>query len=80
MTFFLDGVDRIGAPPTWFAVRTGGFDVLVGDAAASHGTEAGVVVMEVNDNPNLEHGIEDAVGKDEVWIRILKWFIARLEQ
>jgi glutathione synthase/RimK-type ligase-like ATP-grasp enzyme len=34
--------------------------------------------MEVNDNPNLEHGIEDAVTKDEVWVRILKWFIERL--
>jgi glutathione synthase/RimK-type ligase-like ATP-grasp enzyme len=43
-------------------------------------TESGIVVMEVNDNPNLEHGIEDAVGKDEVWIKILKWFIARMEQ
>jgi len=43
-------------------------------------TPNGIVVMEVNDNPNIEHGIEDAVGKDEVWIRILKWFIERLEQ
>jgi glutathione synthase/RimK-type ligase-like ATP-grasp enzyme len=43
-------------------------------------TTDGIVVMEVNDNPNIEHGIEDAVGKDEVWIRILKWFIERLEQ
>ena len=43
-------------------------------------TESGIVVMEVNDNPNLEHGIEDAVGKDEVWTKILKWFIERFEQ
>ena len=43
-------------------------------------TANGIVVMEVNDNPNLEHGIEDAVGKDEVWVRILKWFIDRLDQ
>jgi glutathione synthase/RimK-type ligase-like ATP-grasp enzyme len=43
--------------------------------------EAGeaVVVIEVNDNPNLEHGVEDQVGKDEVWGRILQWFIKRLE-
>src|SRR5467141_2853368 len=33
-------------------------------------TPDGLVVMEVNDNPNIEHGIEDAVGKDEVWIRV----------
>jgi glutathione synthase/RimK-type ligase-like ATP-grasp enzyme len=43
-------------------------------------TDDGIVVMEVNDNPNLEHGIEDAVGKDEVWIRLLKWYIERFEQ
>jgi glutathione synthase/RimK-type ligase-like ATP-grasp enzyme len=43
-------------------------------------TEHGIVVMEVNDNPSLEHGIEDAVGKDEVWIRLLRWFIDRFEQ
>ncbi|MGE3998114.1 MAG: RimK family alpha-L-glutamate ligase, partial [Variibacter sp.] len=39
-----------------------------------------VVVMEVNDNPNLEHGIEDAVTKDEVWVKVLQWFINRFEQ
>ena len=26
-----------------------------------------VVVIEVNDNPNLEHGIEDQADKDAVW-------------
>ena len=43
-------------------------------------TEQGFIVMEVNDNPNLEHGIEDVVGRDEVWVRLLKWFIDRFEQ
>jgi glutathione synthase/RimK-type ligase-like ATP-grasp enzyme len=43
-------------------------------------TDAGIFVMEVNDNPNLDHGVEDAVGKDEVWTRLLKWFIERFEQ
>jgi glutathione synthase/RimK-type ligase-like ATP-grasp enzyme len=43
-------------------------------------TPTGIVVMEVNDNPNVEHGVEDTVGKDEVWTRILKWFIERFEQ
>ncbi len=43
-------------------------------------TDSGIVVMEVNDNPNLEHGIEDTVGKDEIWIRLLKWFTDRFEQ
>jgi glutathione synthase/RimK-type ligase-like ATP-grasp enzyme len=43
-------------------------------------TANGIVVMEVNDNPNLEHGIEDTVGKDEIWMRLLRWFIERFEQ
>ena len=43
-------------------------------------TEHGIVVMEVNDNPNLDHGVEDSVGKDEIWIKLLKWFIERLEK
>ena len=43
-------------------------------------TDNGIVVMEVNDNPNLEHGIEDVVGKDEIWMRLLRWFIERFEQ
>jgi len=43
-------------------------------------TDRGIVVMEVNDNPNLEHGIEDQVGKDEIWVRLLKWFTERFEQ
>ena len=33
-------------------------------------TDHGIVVMEVNDNPSLEHGIEDTVGKDEIWRRL----------
>ena len=43
-------------------------------------TDYGFIVMEVNDNPNLEHGIEDQVGKDEIWVRVLKWFVERFEQ
>jgi len=43
-------------------------------------TDDGIVVMEVNENPSLEHGIEDAAGKDEIWRRLLRWFIDRFEQ
>jgi glutathione synthase/RimK-type ligase-like ATP-grasp enzyme len=43
-------------------------------------TANGFIVMEVNDNPNLEHGIEDQVGKDEIWTRVLNWFVERFEQ
>jgi glutathione synthase/RimK-type ligase-like ATP-grasp enzyme len=43
-------------------------------------TDHGIIVMEVNDNPSLEHGIEDSVGKDEIWMKLLRWFIDRFEQ
>jgi glutathione synthase/RimK-type ligase-like ATP-grasp enzyme len=42
-------------------------------------TADGVAVIEVNDNPNLDHGVEDQVGKEEIWNRILQWYIKRLE-
>jgi glutathione synthase/RimK-type ligase-like ATP-grasp enzyme len=42
-------------------------------------TEEGIFVVEVNDNPNIDHGIEDAAEKDQVWIELTRWFIDRLE-
>jgi glutathione synthase/RimK-type ligase-like ATP-grasp enzyme len=43
--------------------------------------EAGetIAVIEVNDNPNLDHGVEDLVGREEIWSRILQWFIKRID-
>ena len=38
-----------------------------------------VVVIEINDNPNLDHGVEDQVGKDEVWTKLLGWFVKRID-
>ena len=43
-------------------------------------TKDGVVVIEVNDNPNLDHGWEDSGEKDEVWVRLTQWFLDRLER
>lgn len=43
-------------------------------------TEEGVFVIEVNDNPNLDHGCEDVGEKDAVWTRLTQWFIDRLER
>ncbi len=43
-------------------------------------TDDGVVVIEVNDNPNLEHGVEDAAEKDEVWVKLTRWFTDRLDR
>ncbi|BCH25879.1 RimK family protein [Mesorhizobium sp. L-8-3] len=43
-------------------------------------TRDGVFVIEVNDNPNLDHGCEDSGEKDEVWVRLTQWFLDRLER
>lgn len=43
-------------------------------------TREGVFVIEVNDNPNLDHGVEDSGEKDEVWIRLTQWFLERLDR
>lgn len=39
-----------------------------------------VVVIEVNDNPNLDAGIEDAYLHDDLYTLVLEEFIRRLEQ
>jgi glutathione synthase/RimK-type ligase-like ATP-grasp enzyme len=41
-------------------------------------TQNGIFVVEVNDNPNIDHGIEDAAEKDQVWIELTRWFTDRL--
>ncbi len=41
-------------------------------------TAAGPVVIEVNDNPNLDLGYEDAADGDRVYERLVGWFAARL--
>jgi glutathione synthase/RimK-type ligase-like ATP-grasp enzyme len=38
-----------------------------------------VVVIEVNDNPNLDAGIEDAYLKDDLYSLVLEEFVRRLE-
>jgi glutathione synthase/RimK-type ligase-like ATP-grasp enzyme len=43
-------------------------------------TNDGIFVIEVNDNPNLDHGCEDTGEKDEVWVRLTRWFLDRLER
>ena len=39
-----------------------------------------VYVIEVNDNPNIDHGYEDAVLKDELYLSIMRVFLERIEQ
>jgi glutathione synthase/RimK-type ligase-like ATP-grasp enzyme len=68
------------APPEVvdIAVRAAG---LIGDGFYGvdlKETPDGPVVIEINDNPNLEHGIEDAKEGAEVWMRLTRWFTDRL--
>ena len=39
-----------------------------------------VKVIEVNDNPNIDHGVEDLVLKDALYRKVMEYFIKRLEQ
>ncbi|MCP5266596.1 MAG: RimK family protein [Burkholderiaceae bacterium] len=43
-------------------------------------TPEGVVVIEINDNPNLEHGVEDQAGKRAIWLDLIRWFTDRLQR
>jgi len=43
-------------------------------------THDGIFVVEVNDNPNIDHGVEDQAEKDQVWIELTRWFIDRIER
>jgi glutathione synthase/RimK-type ligase-like ATP-grasp enzyme len=43
-------------------------------------TKDGVFVIEVNDNPDVDHGCEDTGEKDEVWVKLTQWFLDRLER
>lgn len=37
-------------------------------------------IIEVNDNPNIDYGVEDAILGDELYSKILREFVDRLEQ
>lgn len=39
-----------------------------------------VYVMEINDNPNVDAGVEDMVLKDELYRRVMSVFLRRIEQ
>ncbi len=43
-------------------------------------TPRGVFVIEVNDNPNIEHGVEDLVLKDELYRMILRDLLRRIDE
>lgn len=37
------------------------------------------IVIEVNDNPNIDEGVEDAALGDELYLRIMRYFLSRIE-
>ena len=43
-------------------------------------TAKGVVVIEINDNPNIDHGIEDMVLKEELYRQIIEDLVWRLDR
>ena len=43
-------------------------------------TAKGVVVIEINDNPNIDHGVEDTVLKEELYRTIIEDFVWRLDR
>jgi glutathione synthase/RimK-type ligase-like ATP-grasp enzyme len=43
-------------------------------------TEQGVIIIEINDNPSIDHDVEGQILKDEIWRRIISWFSTRLER
>jgi glutathione synthase/RimK-type ligase-like ATP-grasp enzyme len=43
-------------------------------------TEAGFHVVEVNDNPSLEHGVEDKVIQDHLYTAVLGEFVRRIKE
>lgn len=38
------------------------------------------MVIEINDNPNIDAGVEDAILKDELYLKIMRVFFERLEK
>jgi glutathione synthase/RimK-type ligase-like ATP-grasp enzyme len=42
-------------------------------------TDRGFLVIEVNDNPNIDHGVEDQILQDKLYTEILQDFIRRID-
>ena len=81
---YVEGNDRTlaveDAPPDVVALGVKAAD-LIGDGLYGvdiKQTATGLVVVEVNDNPNIDAGVEDAVLGDELYKRIVRDFIRRI--
>lgn len=74
-------VSLAAAPPALIDMATSAAS-LIGDGLYGvdvKETRDGYFLIEVNDNPNLNHGCEDASEKDAVWTTLTQWFIDRIE-
>jgi glutathione synthase/RimK-type ligase-like ATP-grasp enzyme len=78
-TFKTHAVEQAPREVVGLALRAAG---LIGDGLYGvdiKQTERGPVVIEINDNPNLEVGVEDAVIKDELYRGVLADLVRRIE-
>jgi glutathione synthase/RimK-type ligase-like ATP-grasp enzyme len=78
-TFKTHAVEQAPREVVELALRATG---LIGDGLYGvdiKQTDRGPVVIEINDNPNLEVGVEDAVIKDELYRRVLADLVRRIE-
>ena len=65
--------------------RQRGYRALMGALSELYGLDIKEVdgrflVMEINDNPNIDAGFEDAVLKEEVYLAVMRTFLERLER
>ena len=37
-------------------------------------------MIEVNDNPNIDYGVEDLVLKEQIYRRIMEYFVRKLDE
>ena len=73
-------LEQVPAPVLRTALKAAG---LIGDGL--YGVDVKVVgrrvhVIEVNDNPNIDAGFEDAQLKDSLYLRVMDVFSRRIEQ
>lgn len=73
---------RVGEAPNEVVTAALNAANLIGDGLYGvdvKQNEDGVYVIEVNDNPNIEAGVEDAYLKDELYNLIIRDFVRRLD-
>lgn len=73
-------VEHVPTPVIRAALRAANLvgDGLYGVDLKQVGAKA--FVIEVNDNPNIDSGVEDHVLKEELYVRVMRVFLRRIEQ